>query len=572
MELFWQCDTIIDGTELSQCFRTHVIGTLIPSSVFVLFLATYLFTYLKSRFKPLQRIWSRILSPFSQFLELTDLAEYDPTVPRNRYPRWKRQTLQYLAGLQFLLWTSNLIHELETDGGLVDAALAGAHVGAWGTITFILFKYPPRTAPYLLLLFFIAHVCSAAIDVVSGISSKSTYQNAAILQDTLRLVVTSILTWITGSLPMRYVLPCPNVATIHDIPSNSQSSPEDRVTLWQWLSFSFVESILDLAVDRSRPSSKPKTKTNIAITPYNIDDDRNYLLPDELSDTASDIIPQSIGASSTLAAAPMEIGHHALPILMENGTENGSTTVGNGLTHIDDDDDDEIERPGEKKTLNAEDVWSLPPTFLHRNLFKKYLSEQNKLPEQSLIWFLVKSNSVDLIIGVVMEMWKATAGFIPSYCLQQILALLSLNTPEAHSKAYLFAFLTFVIHLSQAQVDLFQGWHSRRCYERTRGQLFCAIHWKALKRRDVSNIPTEDGKESASADLGKVVNLMQGDTYAVAQRFWEFSGVLAAPVRLTIALVFLYQVLGWSSLSGVLVVVVAWGLNYPLAKWNIWVC
>jgi len=80
----------------------------------------------------------------------------------------------------------------------------------------------------------------------------------------------------------------------------------------------------------------------------------------------------------------------------------------------------------------------------------------------------------------------------------------------------------------------------------------------------------------------------RGDTYAVSQRFWEFSGIIASPVRLVIALIFLYQygihffsltcaillilvyrILGWSALSGVVVVLLAYVLNYPLAKYNI---
>lgn len=113
--------------------------------------------------------------------------------------------------------------------------------------------------------------------------------------------------------------------------------------------------------------------------------------------------------------------------------------------------------------------------------------------------------------------------------------------------AYTWTLITFIVHLSFAQVDLFQAWHTRRCYERTRGQLFCALHYKALKRRDIGGKTTskdEDGvskDKDESADLGKIVNLMQGDAYAVAQRFWEFSGIFASPVRLVIALVFLYR-------------------------------
>jgi hypothetical protein len=41
--------------------------------------------------------------------------------------------------------------------------------------------------------------------------------------------------------------------------------------------------------------------------------------------------------------------------------------------------------------------------------------------------------------------------------------------------------------------------------------------------------------------LNSVLMAHRGDAYAVAQRFWEFSGVFASPVRLGIALYFLFQ-------------------------------
>ena len=97
-------------------------------------------------------------------------------------------------------------------------------------------------------------------------------------------------------------------------------------------------------------------------------------------------------------------------------------------------------------------------------------------------------------------------GFVPPYSLKEILAALAANTPETRRTAFKWALVTFVVNLSFAQVDLFQGWHARRCYERTRGQLFCSLHFKALKRRDISS---GDGEEKENADLGKIVNLMQ---------------------------------------------------------------
>ncbi|EMD33950.1 hypothetical protein CERSUDRAFT_117480 [Gelatoporia subvermispora B] len=223
------------------------------------------------------------------------------------------------------------------------------------------------------------------------------------------------------------------------------------------------------------------------------------------------------------------------------------------------------------KTLNEEDVWSLSPYFKHKNLFQKYLKYCAKHPTHSLLRFLLASNSLDLIIDMAIELWSAVVGFIPAYSLQRILSALADPSPESRRTAYTFALVTFLAHLSFAQFDLYKCWHTRRCYERTRGQLFCALHYKALKRRDITGKASENENGDQRADLGKIVNLMQGDAYAVAQRFWEFSGVFGAPVRLTIAMVFLYQVLGWSSFAAVIVVLVAYVLNYPLVKYNIYV-
>lgn len=88
-----------------------------------------------------------------------------------------------------------------------------------------------------------------------------------------------------------------------------------------------------------------------------------------------------------------------------------------------------------------------------------------------------------------------------------ILSSLDNPTPDSVATAKYWAFITFVAHLSFAQVDLFKNWHTRRCYERTRGQLFCALHDKALRRRDISGRIA--GDDEGGADLGKIVNLMQ---------------------------------------------------------------
>ncbi|KAF8634908.1 hypothetical protein AX15_000655 [Amanita polypyramis BW_CC] len=222
------------------------------------------------------------------------------------------------------------------------------------------------------------------------------------------------------------------------------------------------------------------------------------------------------------------------------------------------------------RTTDENDVWSLSPFFQHKVIFSKMLEYRAKYPTHSLLRFLLVSNSLDLILDLILELWSAVLGFVPPYALQEILSALATDGVDSRRTTLKWALVAFITNLSFAQVDLFQGWHSRRCYERTRGQLFCSLHYKSLKRQDISGKPGGDQQEQESADLGKIVNLMQGDAYAVAQRFWEFSGFFTAPVRLTIAFLFLYRILGWSTLVGVGVALVVYIIEYPLGKYDIW--
>ncbi|TFK93706.1 P-loop containing nucleoside triphosphate hydrolase protein [Polyporus arcularius HHB13444] len=227
------------------------------------------------------------------------------------------------------------------------------------------------------------------------------------------------------------------------------------------------------------------------------------------------------------------------------------------------------------RRVNDEDVWTLSPFFTHKNLFRKYLQYTSEHPDHSLLRYLIRSSSLDLILDVALNTWSATIGFVPPYALQRILQALSDPSPNAKTTAYFFAVVAFLANLSFAQVDVNKMWFTRRCYERTRGQLFCALHYKALKRRDVSGKSTqrpqdETDEDEGNADLGKIVNLMQGDAYAVAYRFWQFSGFFLAPVRLTIALVYLYRILGWSAFAAVIVTIVVYLLNWPLATYDIY--
>lgn len=130
-------------------------------------------------------------------------------------------------------------------------------------------------------------------------------------------------------------------------------------------------------------------------------------------------------------------------------------------------------------------------------------------PSHTLLRFLLVSNSLDLIIDLGTELWGAVVRFVQPYALKQILSSLEDVSSKSKSTAYYWSIVIFLAHLSFAQMDLFQSWYRRRCYERTRGQLFCALHYKALTRLDTSGKLNHEVDDLGTADLGKIINLMQ---------------------------------------------------------------
>lgn len=73
-------------------------------------------------------------------------------------------------------------------------------------------------------------------------------------------------------------------------------------------------------------------------------------------------------------------------------------------------------------------------------------------------------------------------------------------------------------------------------------------------------------EDKASASMGKILNLMRNDVYQVAQRFWEFQTLINKPLGLVLSIVLIWRMLGWSSLMGVAVVLTAQIFNYILAR------
>ncbi|KAL8863326.1 MAG: hypothetical protein Q9178_000006 [Gyalolechia marmorata] len=68
------------------------------------------------------------------------------------------------------------------------------------------------------------------------------------------------------------------------------------------------------------------------------------------------------------------------------------------------------------------------------------------------------------------------------------------------------------------------------------------------------------------ASVGKIYNLMRNDVYEVAQRFWEFQIFIQVPLGLVLSIVLVWKLIGWPCLFGVVTVIIAQSVNALITR------
>lgn len=254
---------------------------------------------------------------------------------------------------------------------------------------------------------------------------------------------------------------------------------------------------------------------------------------------------------------------------------------------------------GRNRQLNEDDVWSLGFEFQHKRLHEKFRRLRG-----SVINRLLQANGIDICIIGLFAFVQMFCDFSTPVLLQQLLQAMN-DSRTSKGVALTYAFLSLVLRLLAAQSQVLLLWYGRRCYERSRGEMIMMIYEKTLSRKNIFGVRMEDqsstnedhqddctkkqrmcgvlpwGKtkkkgndddEEAAASMGKIFNLLRGDAYEVAQRFWEVDSLIDKPLGLLIAVALVWKLFGPSCFLGILAVFVGQGLNAiitrTLLKWE----
>jgi ABC-type multidrug transport system fused ATPase/permease subunit len=178
-----------------------------------------------------------------------------------------------------------------------------------------------------------------------------------------------------------------------------------------------------------------------------------------------------------------------------------------------------------------------------------------------------------------------------------------MDSPDRSVRVILtYAVLSLFARVFSAQMRTLGYWYSRRCYERSRGEMIMMIYDKSLARKNVvgskmkyldpanktasvsqlndksQNQPSQwnrlfgifqprqipQMKEYAST--GKILNLIRGDVYQVSQRLKDIDELINVPVGIIMACVLIWKILGPSCFLGLVVLFVSQGLNMYFTK------
>ena len=261
---------------------------------------------------------------------------------------------------------------------------------------------------------------------------------------------------------------------------------------------------------------------------------------------------------------------------------------------------DSIVAKGYKKPLELADVWNVSLEDKAETVLAKF--RQVKKTHSLAVRLLLNFKRQVFIQGA----WSALACvfvFLPTLLLKPILQYLEDPVKTPASAAWLYVILLFVTGLIPAVADGQGFWRGRKICIQLRGVIVGELYSKTLRRKAAASTETELGKpetaspqttkdqvksvlgerkkpsgntnedaqltkkSDAQASNGTIINLMSIDSFKVSEICAYLHFLWAAvPVQLFMAVTLLYNVLGFSSLAGIGLMVLVIPLNLYIAK------
>lgn len=274
---------------------------------------------------------------------------------------------------------------------------------------------------------------------------------------------------------------------------------------------------------------------------------------------------------------------------------------------------DPIVHKGYMKTFEMKDIWNLHP----KDKAAYVLADYRRLKRTTkLTWHLLRYFRLKLFGQCLYAFLSAWFTFAPTLLLKAILEYIESDDGTPRNVVWLYIILLAFTDIIRSLLDQQALWIGRKVCIQLRAIIIGEIYAKALRRKaattndttlgekkklsnatsaplwkrvlglggkkdDKKNggaaVPASEGAENGKDDkdkgaddsqvnIGTIINLMSVDSFKVS----EMSGYLhfllsSAPTQLIVCIVMLYRILGYSSIPGLVVMVLVLPLNIAFA-------
>ncbi|KAF9182238.1 hypothetical protein BGZ51_004856 [Haplosporangium sp. Z 767] len=242
---------------------------------------------------------------------------------------------------------------------------------------------------------------------------------------------------------------------------------------------------------------------------------------------------------------------------------------------------------GSTKTLSLSDLPELLPQLRSRTVWSQFQMFQNFRAKTSLLKRVLLFNAVSFLWQFIFVVISTFLDFSVPYFLKLFLQYIK-DPTEPPKVAYLYIVLIFVAQVTRSLVQSQMFYMGRKINVSMMALLNAEIYAKTLTRRDMSGLVNKkkkddqdgqgkgkgkdtkgkgkDDSSNAPASAGKVVNLMSTDTVRVSGvcNFWHIG--VSSPIGIALGTYLLYDLIGWSSLVGMSILVVTIPINKAVRK------
>ncbi|KAI1316226.1 hypothetical protein EDD11_010273 [Mortierella claussenii] len=216
---------------------------------------------------------------------------------------------------------------------------------------------------------------------------------------------------------------------------------------------------------------------------------------------------------------------------------------------------------GYKRSLNKEDIWDFRLSDYSSAVIHHF--RQSILATRKNHAFIVR-----LVINFkkrisVQALWAVAWGFltfIGPFALERILNFVD-HKDISTEWGYIYVFGMFFGMLLSTTAQSQMLWHGRRISMQLRSIVVGEVYAKALRRKDRAgqtqkNVKngSDDGEEEENEMFthGAINNMISNDTSEISNASAYLQDVYILPLQIALAILFLYRILGWPALAGVI--------------------